>query len=61
MTMPQFMASRIELAGETSLEAARQKYYNYFIRTSIYVRLGYKEPCDEILIADGHEDYIVES
>lgn len=54
-----FIAGRIELARETSLEAGRAKYKAYFVNTKIYVK-RYKADVDALLIQDGYEDCIVD-
>lgn len=55
--MINFIAGRIELARETSLEAGQTKYRAYFVNTSLY--LSYKAEVDAILIQDGYSDCIV--
>jgi hypothetical protein len=55
--MVTFIAGRIELAGDTSLEAGQEKYRAYFINTNLY--LAYKAEVDAILMQDGYGDCIV--
>ena len=53
-----FIAGRIELARETSLEAGRAKYKAYFVNTRIYKK--WRADVDALLIQDGYEDCVVE-
>ena len=55
--MSTFMAGRIELAKETSLDAGQDKYRAYFVNTLIYAK--YKADADTILTTDGDGDCIV--
>lgn len=52
-----FIAGRIELARETSLEAGQAKYSAYFVNTTLYLK--YKPDVDAILSQDGFSDCIV--
>lgn len=52
-----FIAGRIELARETSLEAGQAKYNAYFVNTTLYLK--YKTDVDAILSQDGFSDCIV--
>lgn len=52
-----FIAGRIELARETSLETGQAKYRAYFVNTTLYLK--YKPDVDAILIQDGFSDCIV--
>lgn len=51
-----FIAGRIELARETSLEAGLAKYRAYFVRTRIYKK--WRADVDSMLIQDGYEDCV---
>ena len=55
--MVTFIAGRIELARETSLEAGQEKYRAYFVNTSLYLK--WKGEVDAILMQDEHGDCIV--
>lgn len=56
-SMTTFIAGRIELARETSLEAGQEKYRAYFIKTKIYEK--YRQEVEAILTQDGKGDCIV--
>ena len=53
-----FIVKQIEKARKISLEAGQDKYIAYFINTSRNASL--KEATDQMLIADGFADCIVE-
>lgn len=53
-----FIVKQIEKARKISLEAGQAKYRAYFINTSKNASL--KEATDQMLIADGFSDCIVE-
>lgn len=55
--MVTFIAGRIELAKDSSLEEGQAKYKAYFVNTSIYVK--YQPDVDAILVQDGYGDCIV--
>lgn len=52
-----FIAGRIELARDKSLEEGQAKYRAYFVNTTLYLK--YKSEVDAILIQDGYGDCIV--
>lgn len=52
-----FMAQRIELEREKSLEVGQIKYRAYFVNTTLYLK--WKADVDAILIQDGYGDCIV--
>lgn len=52
-----FIAQRIELEREKSLEAGQAKYRAYFVNTTLYLK--WKADVDAILIQDGYGDCIV--
>ena len=53
-----FIVKQIEKARKISVEAGQAKYRAYFINTSRNASL--KEATNQMLIADGFEDCIVE-
>lgn len=53
-----FIAGRIELAADKSLEEGQAKYRAYFVNTSIYRK--YQNDVATILCTDGYGDSIVE-
>lgn len=55
--MVAFIASRIILESDKSLEEGQNKYRAYFVKTTIYLR--YKPEVDALLIQDGYEASIV--
>jgi hypothetical protein len=55
--MTTFIAQRIELARETSLEAGQAKYKAFFVNTKIYEK--WRLDVESILKVDGYEDCIV--
>lgn len=55
--MVAFIASRIILESDKSLEEGQNKYRAYFVKTTIYLR--YKSEVDALLIQDGYESSIV--
>lgn len=57
--MVAFIASRIILESDKSLEEGQNKYRAYFVKTTIYIR--YKPEVDALLIQDGYEASIVSS
>jgi len=57
MEMVDRIVARVELARQTSLDAALDMYYLYF-KTAIY-RTLYKAEVDDILTLDGHSDCIM--
>lgn len=52
-----FIAGRIILEREKSVESGQAKYSAYFVNTSLYLR--YKQDVDNILKQDGLSDCIV--
>lgn len=52
-----FIAGRIILEADKSLEQGQAKYRAYFVNTLIYAK--YKSDVDAILIQDGYADCIV--
>lgn len=54
-----FIAGRIELAADKSLEEGQAKYRAYFVNTSIYRK--YQNEVDTILRTDGYESVIVDA
>lgn len=57
--MVPFIAGRIILEADKSLEEGKEKYRAYFVKTLIYAR--YKADVDAILTQDGYEAVIVSS
>lgn len=55
--MVTFIAGRIELEADKSLEAGKDKYRAYFVNITIYER--YRKDVEAILIQDGYGDCIV--
>lgn len=55
--MVTFIAGRIILEADKSLEQGQAKYRAYFVNTSLYLR--YKPDVDAVLIQDGYGDCIV--
>lgn len=55
--MVAFIADRIMLEANKSLELGQEKYRAYFINTSLYLK--YKQDVDTILQTDGYGDVIV--
>lgn len=55
--MVPFIAGRIILEAQKSLELGQDKYRAYFVRTSLYVK--YQAEVNAILIQDGYGDVIV--
>lgn len=55
--MVAFIADRIILEANKSLELGQEKYRAYFINTSLYLK--YKQDVDTILQTDGYGDVIV--
>ena len=56
--MTTFIARQIEQKAEVNIEAGKDKYRAYFVRTKLYVK--YKSDVDAILDADGYSAVIVE-
>lgn len=56
--MVNFIAGMVEKYARNSLSEGQELYRKYFIKTALYKR--YKAGVDEILIADGYEDVIVD-
>lgn len=57
MKMSEFIANRIEMQAEVSIEKGIKKYKAYFVNTKIYK--SYKDDVDTILRTDGYENVIV--
>lgn len=55
--MSTFIASRIILEADKSIEQGQDKYRAYFINTSLYRK--YQNDVDTILRTDGYEKVIV--
>jgi len=55
--MVAFIADRIILEANKSLELGQEKYRAYFINTNLYLK--YKQDVDTILQTDGYGDVIV--
>lgn len=56
--MSEFIANRIEMQAEVSIEKGIKKYRAYFVNTKIYK--SYKDDVDTILRTDGYENVIVD-
>lgn len=55
--MIEFIASRIEMQADLSVEKGIKKYKAYFVNTKIYK--AYRDDVDTILRIDGYENVIV--
>lgn len=55
--MSSFIAGRIKLKYDSSVEDGHELYRKFFIDTKIYRR--WKKQVDDILIKDGYEEAIV--
>lgn len=55
--MSSFIAGRIKLKYDSSIEDGHELYRKFFLDTKIYRR--WKKQVDELLIKDGYEEAIV--